>query len=129
MIDRVNQVGGVHAPAQASFRAPLARARRPLRPLSQACSADGQIMVTPTAAEESCAVGQVLLSTLTSSAKISSLQASGLLPAALFDDACSAAGAGCAATAKLLRAALVSKWSGRDADSGSDAAIVGLVAG
>jgi hypothetical protein len=60
----------------------------------------------PTAAQEASAHGQLLLAKMASSGKASSLQASGLVPPALFNDAYAAADAGCAEIAKLMRSVL-----------------------
>jgi hypothetical protein len=48
--------------------------------------------------------------------KVSSLQANGLVPAALFDDAYGAADAGCGEIATALRRALVKSCSERSAE-------------
>lgn len=96
----------------------------------QACFHDGRVVGTPTAEEEASALGQVLFAQMAGSGKVSSLQASGLIPANAFDDACAAAAAGCAATAQTLRAALVASWRTRHADvNGSAKLAEAVVAG
>lgn len=72
----------------------------------QACT-DGGICVTPSFADEAAASGQLLVAKMARSGKVTSLQSSGLITAALFDDAYDAADAGCAEVANIMRAAMV----------------------
>jgi len=79
----------------------------------QACT-DGGICVTPSFADEASASGQLLMAQMARSGKVTSLQSSGLIAPALFDDAYGAADAGCAEVAKIVRAALVQSLAGSD---------------
>ena len=70
--------------------------------------------MTPSFADEASASGQLLMAQMARSGKVTSLQSSGLIAPALFDDAYGAADAGCAEVAKIVRAALVQSLAGSD---------------